>query len=110
VAFHDVVASVSRRETLMQVMGENRWSFEVDPHVMVAQALQFAEQVKEQGIAELHGAWIAEDEGLMWCSWDTEDLAALQGAFNEMNRRSGLESRLTGVRTFYSTLQDVVLV
>ena len=94
----------------MQVLGTNRWDFDVDPHIMVTQALAFADRVKTQGIAELHGAWIAEDEGLMWCTWDTEDLPALQAAFDEMNSRSGLVSELRTVKTFYSTLQDTVPV
>jgi hypothetical protein len=94
----------------MQVMGTNSWAFDVDPHMLVTQALAFADRVREQGIAELHGAWLAEDEKLMWCSWDTEDLDALQAAFDEMNRQSGLTSTLAPVKTFYSTVQDTVPV
>jgi len=30
----------------------------------------------------------------MWCTWETENLDALQGAFNEMNAQSGLKSEL----------------
>ena len=90
----------------MQVIGTNRWDFDIDPHIMVTQALAFAERVKKQGIAELHGAWIAEDEGFMWCTWDTDDLPALQAAIDEMNRRSGVTSELRSVKTFFSTLQE----
>ncbi len=94
----------------MQVMGANRWAFDVDPQMLVKQALAFADRVKEQGIAESHGAWIAEDEKLMWCTWDTDDIAALQTAFDEMNRQSGLTSELTAVKTFYSTVQETTPV
>ena len=94
----------------MQVMGTNSWSFDVDPHELVTQALAFADMVKDQGIAELHGAWIAQDEKLMWCTWDTENIDALQAAFEEMNRRSGLTSKLTAAKTFYSTVQETVPV
>ncbi len=74
--------------------------------MLVTRALAFADMVKEQGIAELHGAWIAEDDKLMWCSWDTDNVPALQAAFDEMNRQSGLASELTLVKTFYSTVQE----
>ena len=94
----------------MQVMGTNRWSFDVDSQILVRQALAFADSVKEQGIAELHGAWIAEDERLMWCTWDTDDVGALQAAFDEVNRQSGLASDLSSVKTFYSTVQDTIPV
>ncbi len=94
----------------MQVMGTNRWDFEVEPESLVAKALEFAEDVRMQGIAELHGAWIAEDEKLMWCSWDTDDLTGLQAAFDEMNRQTGLTSELSLVRTFFSTVQETTLV
>jgi len=94
----------------MQVMGTNRWAFDVDPQMLVAQALAFADMVKEQGIAELHGAWIAEDDKMMWCSWDTDNVPALQAAFDEMNSQSGLASELTLVKTFYSTVQETTSV
>ncbi|MCP3975688.1 MAG: hypothetical protein GY720_14480 [bacterium] len=94
----------------MQVMGTNSWAFDVDPQMLITQALAFADMVREQGIAELHGAWIAEDEKLMWCTWDTNDLAALQTAFDEMNRQSGLTSALTSVKAFYSTVQETTPV
>ncbi len=94
----------------MQVMGTNRWTFDADPQMLVTRALEFSEMVKDKGIAELRGAWIAEDEKLMWCAWDTGDLEALQQAFEEMNRRSGLTSQLTPVRTFFSTIQETIPV
>ena len=94
----------------MQVMGTNRWDFEADPDMLVDGALEFADQVREQGIAELHGAWLAAENRLMWCAWDTEDLAALQAAFDEMNRETGLTSKLTVMNTFYSTVQATTAV
>ncbi len=36
-----------------------------------------------------------------WCTWDTENLDALEVAFAEMNEQSGLESQLTTVETFF---------
>ena len=94
----------------MQIMGTNRWDFDADPHMLVVRALEFADMVKEEGIAELHGAWIAEDAKLMWCTWDTDDVTALQAAFDEMNQQSGLTSELTNVKTFYSTIQETASV
>lgn len=94
----------------MQIMGTNRWDFDADPQFLTKQALKFADMVKEKGIAELHGAWLAENENLMWCSWDTNDVAALQSAFDEMNRQTGLTSTLTPVNTFFSTVQEATLV
>ena len=94
----------------MQVMGTNRWESSIDAHSLMTHALAFADQVREQGIAELHGAWIAENENLMWCTWDTDNLDMLQSAFDEMNRTTGLTSKLTVVDTFYSTVQDTVAV
>ncbi len=94
----------------MQIMGTNRWDMDVDPGMLIAQALKFADAVKAQGIAELRGAWIAEDEKLMWCTWDTEDVEALQVAFDEMNRQSGLTSKLTSMHTFFSTVQETTPV
>lgn len=95
---------------VVQIMGTNRWSFDADPQVLVERALDFADMVSEQGIAELHGAWIAENENLMWCSWDTDNVPALQTAFDEMNRQTGLTSVLTPVNTFFSTVQETTLV
>lgn len=94
----------------MQVMGCNRWAFEADSHMLVERALEFSEMVKAKGIAELHGAWIAEDQKQLWCAWDTDDIAALQEAFDEMNQQTGLESELIPVKTFYSTVQETIPV
>lgn len=95
---------------LVQIMGTNRWDFDIDPRFLVTRALEFADMVKEQGIADLHGAWIGEDERLMWCAWDTDNVAGLQAAFDEMNRQSGLTSKLASVKTFFSTVQETTLV
>jgi hypothetical protein len=94
----------------MQVMGTSRWAFDVDSHFLVTQMLAFAAMVKDRGIAELYGAWIAEDDKRMWCSWDTEDVGALQEAIDEMNLDSGVVSELRPVKTFHSTVQDTVPV
>jgi hypothetical protein len=85
----------------MQVMGFNRWDMEVPTDALIGQALKFAEDVKAQGIAQLREACIAADKKLMWCSWDTENVEALQAAFDEMNRMSGLVSDLTHVEFFF---------
>ncbi len=85
----------------MQIMGTNTWETDVPPDMLVRQALKFAEAVKADGIAELRGAWIASDEQKLWCTWDTENLDALEVAFAEMNEQSGLESQLTTVETFF---------
>ena len=94
----------------MQIMGTNRWDFDTDPQFLAKSALEFAEMVKDRGIAELHGAWLGTDENVMWCAWDTEDVPALQAAFDEMNRETGLISTLTPVNTFFSTVQTATLV
>jgi len=57
-------------------------------------ALKFAEDVKAQEIAELQDFWLAHDRKLLWCSWQTEDLKALEAAFAKMNEQSGLKSEL----------------
>ena len=64
---------------------------------LIMQALKFSENVKEQGIAELQGAWIDNENKLMWCTWKTENLEGLQVAFDEMNKQSGLKSKLSVV-------------
>lgn len=81
----------------MLVMGTNSWEADMPKEPLVKQALKFAEDVKSQGIAELRGAWIAKDQKLMWCSWETENLGGLQAAFDEMNEMSGLKSKLTQI-------------
>jgi hypothetical protein len=85
----------------MQVMGFNRWEMDVPTDALIGQALKFAEEVEAHGIATLREAYIATDEKVLWCSWDAEDLDALQAAFDEMNRASGLVSDLTQVEVFY---------
>ena len=79
----------------MLVMGTNTWEADIKKGPLVKQALKFAEDLKSHGIAELLGAWIADDKKLMWCSWKTENLEGMQIAFDEMNKASGLKSELT---------------
>ncbi|MFC1958469.1 hypothetical protein ACFLV6_00895 [Chloroflexota bacterium] len=81
----------------MLVIGTNSWESDIPKEPLVKQALQFAEDVKSQGIAELRGSWIAKDQKLMWCTWETENLEGLQAAFDEMNMMSGLKSELTQI-------------
>ena len=78
----------------MKVMGTNTWDADIPKEPLVHQALKFADMVKEQGIAELQEAYISADEKLMWCTWETNNLEALQEAFNQMNAQSGLKSEL----------------
>jgi hypothetical protein len=85
----------------MIVMGTNTWDFDTDAEFLMQQALEFSEQVKAGGIAELQEACISPDESLLWCSWKTDDLEGLQAAFDEMNAMSGLKSKLTVVEVFY---------
>jgi len=85
----------------MKIMGTNTWERDMPKEPLLKQALKFAEDVKSQGIAELLGAWVAPDQKLMWCTWETENVKALQAAFDEMNRRSGLRSKLTPIEKFY---------
>lgn len=85
----------------MQVMGTNTWDFDTDEDMLVKSALEFADMVRQQGVAELLDAWIAEDAKLMWCTWETKDVDGLQRAFDEMNSQSGLTSRLTPIHEMY---------
>lgn len=85
----------------MQIMGTNKWDFDAPNDLLVREALKFAEEVKAEGIAQLRDACIATDEKLMWCTWDTDNVEALQTAFDEMNRRSGLVSVLTPVEVMF---------
>ena len=78
----------------MRIMGTNTWDTDIPKEPLVHQALKFADMVKEQGIAELQEAYISADEKLMWCTWETNNLEALQEAFNQMNAQSGLKSEL----------------
>ncbi|MHA2225049.1 MAG: hypothetical protein ACXAC8_07580 [Candidatus Hodarchaeales archaeon] len=68
---------------------------------LIKQALKFAEAVKAQGIAELLHAFIDNDEKLLWCTWETNDMKALEAAFAEMNKQSGLKSELKPIEQFY---------
>jgi len=85
----------------MQIMGTNTWEAEIPEAELVKRALRFAEEVRVQDIAELRDAWIAPDEKRLWCTWHTEDLEALQEAFDQMNKQFGLKSQLTPIETFY---------
>lgn len=85
----------------MYVMGTNSWEFEVPTKGLIKMALKFSEDVKAQGIAELRDACIAPDEKLLWCTWETEDFDALQAAFDELNKETGLKSVLRQVEYFY---------
>ena len=57
--------------------------------------------MKTQGIAELREAFLAYDQKQLWCTWETENLEALQAAFNEMNKQSGLVSELLVAEKYY---------
>ena len=81
----------------MIVMGTSTWESDIPKEPLVKQALRFSEDVKEKGIAQLRNIYIAHDQKLLWCSWETENLEALQAAFDEMNKQSGLKSELMNV-------------
>ena len=85
----------------MQVMGTNTWEFEASNDSLAQRALMFAEGVKAAGIAQLRDACIAKDQKLMWCTWDTNNLDALQAAFDEMNQQTGLVSELTPIDVMF---------
>ena len=85
----------------MRVMGTNTWDMDVDTDFLIDQALDFSEAVKQQGIAELVAAWIEPDKKLLWRAWRTDDLPALQAAFDEMNEQSGLRSELSVVEEMF---------
>ncbi|NIM93550.1 MAG: hypothetical protein GTO18_07545 [Anaerolineales bacterium] len=85
----------------MFVMGTNTWDFDIPTKGLIKQALKFAEDMKAQGIPELRDACIAPGEKLLWCSWETEDFEALQAAFDELNKTTGLRSELKQVEVFY---------
>jgi len=82
-------------------MGTNRWETDIPKDLLVMQALKFAEDVKSQGIAELQHFLMANDQKLLWCTWETDNLEALEAAFAEMNKQSGLISELTPVEDMY---------
>ena len=85
----------------MRVMGTNTWDMDVETDFLIDQALDFSEAVKAQGIAELVAAWIEPDKRLLWCAWRTDDLVALQAAFDEMNEQTGLRSELSVVEEMH---------
>lgn len=85
----------------MYVMGTNKWDIDMPKDVLVKQALSFADDVKSNGIAELKEFYLAHDQKLLWCTWETEDLEGLEAAFAEMNKQSGLVSKLTPVEDMY---------
>ena len=85
----------------MRVMGTNTWEMDVDTDFLIDQALDFADKVKAQGVAQLVGAWVQPEKKLMWCTWTTEDLEALQVAFDGMNEQSGLTSELSVVEEMF---------
>ena len=85
----------------MIIMGTNTWDIEIPKDILTMQALQFAEGVKAQGIAELREFLLAHDQKMLWCTWETDDLEGLQAAFDEMNIQSGLTSELTIVEDMY---------
>ena len=84
----------------MEVIGTNRWEFDSPKEFIIAKALEFTEEVRNKGIAELTHAWIAPEERLLWCTWKTENFAELESAFEELNERTGLISDLTIVEDF----------
>jgi hypothetical protein len=79
----------------MFVLGTNTWEVNIPKEFLIKSALKFAEGVKAQGIAELQNFWLAYDERLLWCSWKTDNLEGLKAAFAELNKRSGLKSKLS---------------
>jgi hypothetical protein len=85
----------------MFIMGTNTWEMDVPSEMLVQNALDFSEEVKAKGIAELRDACIAPDRKLLWCTWETEDLEGLQAAFDEMNMQSGLTSELIEVEIMF---------
>ena len=85
----------------MFIMGTNRWDIEIPKDMLVEQALNFADDVKSKGIAELRDFYLAHDQKLLWCTWETDDPEGLEAAFSEMNIQSGLISELTAVEDMY---------
>jgi hypothetical protein len=85
----------------MYVMGSNQWDLDIPKDMLVEQALNFAEDVKSKGIAELREFYLAHDQKLLWCTWETNNLQALEEAFADMNAQSGLVSKLTQVEDMF---------
>lgn len=86
----------------MLVMVTNRWEFDAPKDLLTAQSFKFAEDVKTQGIAELRDFLLAHDQKLLWCTWETDDPKALEAAFTELDKQSGLISELTPVEDMYT--------
>ena len=86
----------------MKVIGTNTWKIDIPRKAIEVQSLRFADMVKEQGIAELQDAWISPKRKLLWCTWETDNLEALQAAFDEMNAQSGLKSVLDIYEEYYT--------
>jgi hypothetical protein len=85
----------------MYIMGTNKWDIDIPKDMLVEQALQFAAEVKANGIAELREFYLAHDQQVLWCTWETENPEGLQEAFTEMNLQSGLISELTPVEDMF---------
>ena len=85
----------------MLILGTNSWEKDTPKDLLIKFALKFADDVKSQGIAELQDFWIAHERKLLWCSWETENLKALEAAFAEMNKQSGLKSKLMPIEKVY---------
>jgi hypothetical protein len=85
----------------MYVMGTNTWDFDVPTKGLVKMALKFADEVKQNGIAELRDACLDPEKKLLWCTWETENLEGLQAAFDQMNKESGLKSELHEIEIFF---------
>lgn len=81
-------------------MGTNRWDIEIPKDIIIKQALKFSEDVKAKRIAKLINAWIDHENKLIWCVWETEDLDSLEKSFDEMNKQSGLKSKLHVIEKF----------
>ena len=79
---------------MMLILGVNTWNRDMPKEILIKQSLNFAKMVKAQGIAELQDFWLAHDQKLLWCTWKTDNLKALEAAFAEMNKQSGLKSKL----------------
>ena len=85
----------------MIVMGTNTWEIEIPKDFLTMKALEFADVVNSQGIAELREFLLAHDKKMLWCTWETDNLDALKAAFAEMNSQTGLSSELTIVEDMY---------
>ena len=66
-------------------------------------SIKWSEDAKSKGIVEIRGAWIDGDKKFMWCYWETDNLEALQAAFDEMNKVTGLVYELSLIDGFFPT-------